>query len=177
MNIATRYARALWESARALTKEEQQQLYQSMLVLRECLNTVPALRTTLDDPTATTEEKRQLLLTASGGSELPLYRAFVDLVLREHRASQLIWMVHIFTDLYRKAQGIVSVTVESAAPLGDDLRKKLKDQLEEALKSRVECTYKVEEELIGGFRIRIGDRRIDASYRRQLDDLRRAMLS
>jgi len=157
--------------------EEQQQVYQNMLTLRECLNKVPALREALDDPTATIEQKAELLSTASGPVNAPLYSSFVQLVLDNRRANQLIWIAPIYIDMYRQAQGIISVTVESAAPLVEDTRSLLEKQLAEMLGKQVECSYHEDEELIGGFRLRIGDKRIDASYKRRFEDLREAILA
>ena len=68
------------------------------------------------------------------------------------------------------------MTVESAAPIDDDIREKLVLQLKEMLRSEVECSYKVLPELMGGFRLLIGDKRIDASYKRKLEDIRRELM-
>ena len=159
MSISTRYARALWESAKERPVAEQQEIYQKMVLLRECLLSMPELRDALDDPTSTDEAKRELLQTAGGTSKSPLYESFLNLILSHHKANKLIWIVPLFTDMYRRAQGIVSVTVESAAPIDDDIREKL-----------------VLHELIGGFQLLIGDKRIDASYKRKLEDIRRELM-
>lgn len=177
MNIATRYAKALWESSQKLTQEEQEQVYDDMRTLRECLSAVPALRTALANPVESVQEKRSLLLSAGGGKNSPLYEKFVDLVLEHRRASQMIWITSIYTDFYREAQGISRVTVESAATLAPDTQEKLEQRLMELLQRRVECKYVVTPTLIGGFRIRIGDKRIDASYQRKLEEIRNAILN
>ncbi len=176
MNIATRYARALWESAKERPDDEQRQVYEKMTLLGECLQTMPDLRNALDDPVSTDEVKRNLLLTAGGTGESPLYESFVDLILSHRRTNQLIWIVPIYIDMYRREQGIISVMVESAAPMSDETRDKLSQQLKAMLNSEVECRYKVIPELIGGFRLRIGDKRIDASYKRKLEDIRRELM-
>ena len=176
MSISTRYARALWESAKERPVAEQQEIYQKMVLLRECLLSMPELRDALDAPTSTDEAKRELLQTAGGTSKSPLYESFLNLILSHHKANKLIWIVPLFTDMYRRAQGIVSVTVESAAPIDDDIREKLVLQLKEMLRSEVECSYKVLPELMGGFRLLIGDKRIDASYKRKLEDIRRELM-
>ncbi|MBO4642342.1 MAG: ATP synthase F1 subunit delta [Bacteroidaceae bacterium] len=176
MSISTRYARALWESAKERPVAEQRQVYEKMILLRGCLLSMPELREALENPTTTNETKRELLLTAGGANNSPLYESFVNLVLSHRRANKLIWIVPVYTDMYRRAQGIVSVTVESAAPISDETREKIVMQLNTMLKSEVECHYKVLPELIGGFRLRIGDKRIDASYKRKLEDIRRELM-
>ena len=176
MSISTRYARALWESTKERSEAEQRQIYEKMVLLRECLQSMPELRDALDNPTSTDEKKRKLLLAAGGTTHSPLYQSFINLILSHRRANKLIWIVPVYTDMYRRAQGIVSVTVESAAPISDETREKLVLQLKAILKSEVECSNKVLPELIGGFRLLIGDKRIDASYKRKLEDIRRELL-
>lgn len=177
MNIATRYAKALWESSLRLSADQQEQLYDDMRVLHECLVALPALRAALANPVESKEEKRRLLDSAGGGKNSPLYGQFVNLVLDHRRANQMIWIASIYTDMYRRAQGISRVVIESAFELPQTTRELLQQRLAQLLSGSVECRYVVNPDLIGGFRIRVNDKRIDASYRRKLEDIRNAILN
>ena len=136
----------------------------------------PGLRVALGNPILPAEEKLKLL-TAAGGIEVSdLYERFMHLVLEHKRESLLLFMAHIYIHLYRKDKRITRVQFSTAVPVSEEVKVHLQDKLKEETGSTIEFSGIVQPELIGGFRLRIGNYRIDASYATQLRDIRSRLL-
>ena len=75
----------------------------------------------------------------------------------------------LFDELKDEAEGVVDVTVTSAAPLDQTQQKTLSAALERRLKRAVRLHCQTDPELIGGAVLRAGDLVIDGSLRARLD--------
>ena len=69
------------------------------------------------------------------------------------------------------------VEMESAVPLSPATRKQLIDRLATASGRQIELHEAVNPVLIGGFRLRMEGQRIDASFARQLEEIRKQWLN
>jgi F-type H+-transporting ATPase subunit delta len=72
-------------------------------------------------------------------------------------------------------QGIAHVRVKTAVPLTDEEREALAQRLQQLTGRRVVLETEVDEGIIGGLVVQIGDRIIDGSTRSQLLALRRQL--
>ena len=161
--ISSRYAKALFSLAKE--KGLETRVYDDMKMLADSFSLEPGLRVALGNPILPAEEKLKLL-TAAGGIEVSdLYERFMHLVLEHKRESLLLFMAHIYIHLYRKDKRITRVQFSTAVPVS-----------KEETGSTIEFSGIVQPELIGGFRLRIGNYRIDASYATQLRDIRSRLL-
>ena len=162
--ISSRYAKALFSLAKE--KGLETRVYDDMKMLADSFSLEPELRIALGNPILPVEEKLKLL-TAAGGIEVSdLYERFMHLVL-EHKRE-----IH----LYRKDKRITRVQFGTAVPVSEEVKEHLQDKLKEETGSTIEFSGIVQPELIGGFRLRIGNYRIDASYATQLRDIRSRLL-
>ena len=78
-----------------------------------------------------------------------------------------------FNDLYDASKGIESATVTTAIPLTDDLKAKVLAKAKELTGKEVTVENIVDENIIGGFILRIGDLQYNASIANQLGKLKR----
>ena len=81
-------------------------------------------------------------------------------------------MIDHFGVLLRAERGIVLAEVRTALPLEDEQRRAVTERLGELTGETVEMNEVVDESLIGGIAVRIGDRLYDASVRNRLERLR-----
>ncbi len=77
----------------------------------------------------------------------------------------------------RLRRDVVTVTLTTARPLPDGLMAEVKASLESSLQKTVELEHTVDEAIVGGAKLRIGDRIADASIRHRLDQLRARLTS
>ena len=77
-----------------------------------------------------------------------------------------------FIRLYKKLNNIKEVTVITAIPLDDDLKKEVINFANKENKSTIELVEKVDKNIIGGTIIRMDDMQLDASISSKLKSLK-----
>ena len=101
----------------------------------------------------------------------------IQLLLRRGRIEQLGRVAAEFRRLDDRRQGITHATVTSAASLTSDEVAALQARLEQSTGGRVALDTQIDESLLGGLVVRIGDRLIDGSVRGRLERLRNQLIS
>ena len=174
-SIAKRYAIALFEEAKAQFVD--QQIYELLGMLHTTMKAEPDLQMALINPHVTMEKKYTLLMLASklNAESTTLYTRFLRLLLENRRENQLRLIIFVYQDMYREHYSIDHVEFESAVPVDEAIIEHLIEHIKEHRHREVECVCKVNPRLIGGFRLRIGDRRYDYSYRHQLEKIRKEL--
>ena len=118
----------------------------------------------------------RLLVDAAGVKVSDLYRRFVGLVLRHKRENCLPLITYIYIHLYRREKKITRVVFSSAVPVNEATQRHLVERLTQETGNTIEFTGEIKPELIGGFRLQMGNYRLDASYASQLRDIRERLL-
>ena len=96
----------------------------------------------------------------------------VLLMIRRGRPGAIDKMVERFGELVRRERGVALAEVRTALPLDDEQREALTQRLHELTDQEIEINEVVDESLIGGITVRIGDQLYDASVRTRLERLR-----
>jgi F-type H+-transporting ATPase subunit delta len=96
----------------------------------------------------------------------------VLLMIRRGRPGAIEKMVERFGELVRRERGVALAEVRTALPLDDEQRTALTERLHELTDQEIEINEVVDESLIGGITVRIGDQLYDASVRTRLERLR-----
>lgn len=96
----------------------------------------------------------------------------VLLMVRRGRPRAIPRMVEHFAALLRRERGVALAEIRTALPLDDAQRNAVTDRLGELTGDKIEINEVVDESLIGGITVRIGDRLYDASVRHRLERLR-----
>jgi F-type H+-transporting ATPase subunit delta len=127
----------------------------------------------LDNPNLTAADKESLLLSVIAPELQRLSldkdgRNFIRVLVEAERIPLLPYIADLFDLLKNEAEGIASAQIVTAFPLNDDELAELKAALEHRFGKKIEATVDVDPELIGGARIAVGDRVIDASVQGQL---------
>ncbi len=174
--IPHRYAKALYELA--VERHCDSELYDLLKNLEAAFKAAPALQSTLANPFASIADKRQLIFTAAGADAAreTTLADFIKLLDKNHRIDMVRQIALAYLDIYRKANDIHTVTLESASQLPDGTMDKLKALIARHLgKVTMELNTAVNPDLIGGFRISIGNEVLDASVANELQQLKLAL--
>ena len=103
---------------------------------------------------------------------------FLHLIVTKDRYAEIDSILDFFIDEVKVLKGIGVATVTTAFDLSDkqknDVEKKL---IETTSFKQMEITYDVDQDLIGGMVIRIGDRVVDSSVQSKLNKLQRELLN
>jgi F-type H+-transporting ATPase subunit delta len=130
----------------------------------------------LANPALPLEQRRTVVGRVFGGLSEKA-RNLILLLVHRGRIEQLPRIASELRRLDDRRQGIVNATVTSAAPLTDTEVRALTARLEQMTGARVELETGVDESLLGGLVVRVGDRLIDGSVRGRLERLRSQLAS
>jgi F-type H+-transporting ATPase subunit delta len=168
--ISVRYARALYD----LVKEDNAMdaLRQDMELLSLCIRDISELQYIIHSPVIRVSEKKRIFAEIFKTSFNPLTIKFINLVLEHRREEYLAGISRYFLDLLKTDLGIRSAELVTARPLDDKLRQSVIQFIARKFKARVELSEEVDESLIGGFVLRVGDQQIDASISNKLKRIR-----
>jgi F-type H+-transporting ATPase subunit delta len=173
MAVAQRiYANALFEAAKEPGRLEQ--VGDDLHAFAGAVEEIPELRALITNPEIDSHEKREALETILAESD-ELVRNFVLLITEKGRAEELQHMVEEFDALAAAEEGILDVELTTAVELSEDEATKILGQIEQVSGRRLRASRKVEPALIGGFVLRAGSYRADASVRGRLERLRREL--
>jgi len=78
-------------------------------------------------------------------------------------------------ELLNERNGIIPVTLTSAAKLDDTVKGQILDKLKPAVKGTLKVTEVINPSLIGGFVVRMGDIQVDASVASKLAQLKQRL--
>ncbi|MDE5688543.1 MAG: F0F1 ATP synthase subunit delta [Paramuribaculum sp.] len=175
--IPRRYAKALYEYAASLGKEER--IYDMMKNLSGAFETMPQIRKALANPFVDAGDKKKVLATAAGAVEDDTVFANLLSLLDSNRRFDMAQGIALaYEDMYRSAKGIKIVKVQTASPLDPALEQRLKKIIAEHLHGdTMEYTASVNPDLIGGFTVQTGNERLDASVANELKQLRLNLIS
>ena len=120
---------------------------------------------------------RRAAIDAATASEPKAIRSLLALLLERERIVLFPQIAAAFTDLVERRAGIVKGKITTATELSAIEREDLVRRLERSSGKRIRATFAVDESLIGGAKVQVGDRLIDSSLKAQLDELRRELAS
>ena len=130
------------------------------------------LRRMIEHPVVPYAAKEELLHKVAGDAIGPDAQSLVLLMVRRGRPRAIERMIAHFGELLRVERGIVLAEVRTAMTLEPEQRTAVSERLAQLTGDRVEMNEVVDESLIGGIAVRIGDRLYDASVRNRLERLR-----
>lgn len=96
-----------------------------------------------------------------------------NVLIANKRLSILGDVASKYNDLYDKAKGREKATVTTAVPISSELELKVLSKVKELTNKAVELENIVDESILGGFILRIGDKQYNASISDQLNKLKR----
>lgn len=173
--IAARYARAVMQSCPDLATIER--VEDELILLRKTYEQHPEIRAFLINPKMPPQVKKKVLRDSLTDKFSDIVLRLLDLLIDKRRQDILPQIADRFDVLTDQARGIEHADIIVATPISPDLAERLKGAIQKFSGRQVETEIKVDESLIGGVQIKLGDKVIDGSLKRRFDDLRRAMLA
>jgi F-type H+-transporting ATPase subunit delta len=171
--LARRYAVAIASLAR-----EQDAVDRVSADLRSLARVISApglIRDFFESPVIDRPSKERVFAQAFGANVHPIALHALLLLVRKRREVLLSAIVGEYLALERAAHGMETLTLQSARPLERDEYRDLIAKLESLYRKKFEVTEIVDTSLIGGVRIMMGDRRIDATVSGALNALAREL--
>jgi F-type H+-transporting ATPase subunit delta len=174
--VANRYASALFELAKE--QGQIQKVNEELQAVKEVIEKTPEFIQFLVHPKVTKEQKQTFIEQNFGRviSKTSLH-GFLILVDR-NRTESLVPMIKKFKELAYAAQNMAEAQVYSAKPLTEKEQEEIaKTFAKKTNKTKLEVSNIVDSDLIGGIKIRIGDRIYDGTVKAQLDRIKRSLVA
>lgn len=173
--VSKTYGEALFELAVEEGKEDV--FLAEVGELTKILEQNPDFGKLMNHPKILKEEKLEVLKQVFQGRISDELTGFLHLIISKDRYGEIEEILTYFVDEVKKSKGIGVAYVTTAVALSEAKEKEVEAKLlaTTAFK-QMEMHFQVDEDLIGGMVIRIGDRVVDSSIRTKLFEMRRELL-
>lgn len=168
---AIRYAKAVLDQANHANISEV--VFGDMKSIQATLAGSKELRVVLQSPVVKAEDKKQALLQIfEKNSEVT--KALIQILTSNKRINLLGGVARAYVDLYNDSKGVKTATVITAVTLTPEIEAKVLSKLKEMTGSdNITINNTIDEHIIGGFILRVGDLQYNASIANQLGNLKR----
>jgi F-type H+-transporting ATPase subunit delta len=169
---ASRYAKALLELA--IEQNKLDRIAADMAYLAKINHDEKDFAILLNSPVVKADKKIAIFNELFGNFD-ELSTKFIDLITKNRRESLLAEIAHSFGAQLKEYKGIIPVTLISATAMNDKTKDAILAKVKGSIKGQPEITEVIDEELIGGFIVRMGDKQIDASIASQFNNLKQRL--
>jgi len=160
--LASRYAKALVDLS--LEKNQLENVYADMQWILAVCKSNRDFVSMLKSPIIKADVKKKVMDAVTAGKVNEITAAFNRLIITKGREANLPQIAQAFIAAYKEHKHIQTVNLTTASPLTDAVRQQIVDQVKKSGGfEHIELEEKVDESLIGGFVLRIGDKLVDAS--------------
>lgn len=172
--INVRYAKAFFTLAKE--KGLMVELRQDAGLIANICSTSTDFNQLLESPVIKVSHKVKAIKTIFEGKVNQLSVNFLVIITENKREKFIPGIFRNLEDLYRQEEGIKTAVLTSAQPIDSSIILQIKQILEKEYRAKVEMSQSVNEDLIGGFILRIDDNQYDASISTQLKKIKEQLL-
>ena len=145
---------------------------QEISAILEILNQNPDFLQLLNHPKIAKEEKLQVVSEVFGGKVTKEIQGFLNIVVAKERNKDLTAIMEYFLDEVKAMKGVGVCYVTTPMELSVAQKEAVVEKLLKTTSFKtMEMHYAVDEKLIGGMVLRIGDRVVDSSISTKLSNL------
>ena len=172
--VSTTYGDALFELA--LEEGKLQEMRAEVEALRQVFVENDEIGTILSHPEMDKNSKITFMENIFKGECSDNMMGFLVLTVEKGRHADIIAILDYFIKKAKEEEGIGTASVTSAVELTEKGREVIEARLLELTNYKsFETTYIVDESLIGGLVIRIGDRVVDSSIKTKLQNMKKTL--
>jgi F-type H+-transporting ATPase subunit delta len=168
--LARVYANALFGVGKE--KDKLDELHDQLSQFADALNDSRDMQVFFFSPYFSSAEKRDGIERAISGAE-PEFVNFLELLAEKHRMPVVFAIRTAFDELWAKERRRLGVTVTSAVELDPKVIEKVGEEIAKQTGQEIDLQAVVDEDVLGGLVLRVGNRVLDASVRAKLERLRK----
>ncbi len=172
--ISKRYANAVFELA--LSDNRVDSLEEEINLIKESITTREFLEY-LSYPNVSEEDKISSVKQICGDYISDDLFGLIAIVIKKRRYNYLREIFDEVLELVDDYKGRKDVVIKSAYELTDEEKNKVVDRLTQITKKEIIPIFKIDESLIGGLVIKVGDKVVDSSVKGGLRLLSKSLLS
>ena len=162
---ASRYAKALLELA--IEQQKLESIESNMSRILAAAKETNEFQVFLDSPIINLDKKVAVLNSLFGEFE-PLTLSFLALITKNGRERLITEIAQSYISQVKEFKGIIPISITSARKLDEATKATILAKINASVTGTLEITELIDESLIGGFIVTMGDKQIDASVASQL---------
>ncbi|MEX2253240.1 MAG: ATP synthase F1 subunit delta [Thermoleophilaceae bacterium] len=168
--IAQVYSRSLFEVAKehGVLDEVRDQLGE----FADALEDDRELQVFFFSPYFSSQEKKEGIAKVLSGADEHFQR-FLELLAERHRMPAIFRIRRAYDSLWAKENRLLEVSVTSAVPLDEKTVASIGKAVEKQTDRKVELQANVDDDVLGGIVLQVGNTVLDASVRNRLERLRK----
>jgi F-type H+-transporting ATPase subunit delta len=170
---AGRYAKALLELA--LDQQKIEVIENNMQQILTVANETHDFQVFLSSPLIKVDKKLEVIKSIFSNFD-SLSISFLEMLATNRREALITEIASAFLSQLKDHRGIVAVTIISAQTLDAQTKTQITSKISASINGTLEITENIDESLIGGFIVRMGDHQIDASVKNQLNRLKQELV-
>ncbi|RQD72290.1 MAG: ATP synthase F1 subunit delta [Tindallia sp. MSAO_Bac2] len=167
--VANKYARALFEAVLESDSLEPGSALEELDAITASFDEVPKFYQLYTSPVISDDEKKKMLTSIFKDRLSPEIYHFLLILIDKQREIAFLDIHAVFQKLTEEYQKKMKVTVITAVPLNDETVDRLRQTLNRVTGKEVELFNQVDDSIIGGAMLRMGDQVIDGTLRRRLN--------
>ena len=168
--VGRRYSKAIFEIAEE--KNQVKEIYEMLNSAMVLYRTDKEFKNFILNPLIDNEQKKSVLNKIFGKDNSENLNILLY-ILDKGRMNCIKYIVAEYLKIYYKKNRILDVRATFTKELTDEQKKKLIDKLSQKTGKEINLEIKIDKNILGGGIIRIGDKIIDGSIRRELDNWKR----
>ncbi|MEJ6463914.1 ATP synthase F1 subunit delta [Fusobacterium nucleatum] len=169
--VGRRYSKAIFEIAEE--KNQVKEIYEMLNSAMVLYRTDKEFKNFILNPLIDNEQKKSVLNEIFGKDNSENLNILLY-ILDKGRINCIKYIVAEYLKIYYRKNRILDVNATFTKELTDEQKKKLIDKLSQKTGKEINLEIKVDKDILGGGIIKIGDKIIDGSIRRELDNWRKS---
>lgn len=168
--IAGRYAEALFqvgEESNSTTK-----LYEELNAVVDALQSSKELDGAFKSPLVGKAEKKQILEKVFGAHVSANLNNFLKIMIDKDRMSAINAVKKSYKELLNEKNNVIEGIAITAVAMSQDELKKLEEKLSSKYNKNVTLQNKVDESILGGVLVRLGNEEIDGTVKTRLSNMK-----
>jgi F-type H+-transporting ATPase subunit delta len=168
--IARVYAEALFEVAKEKGKLDV--IRDQLGRVADALDRDRELAVFFFSPYFSSAEKRDGIERAVVDAE-PELTNFLELLVEKHRMPVIFRIRRLFDEMWAQENKLLEVTLTSAVELDPEIVRRVGEEIEKQTDRKVQLQSRVDDQLVGGLVLQVGNMVLDGSIRNRLEKLRK----
>lgn len=174
--LAGRYAKSLVDLA--TERNQLETVFSDMEFLQALCKQSREFENLMKSPVIQADKKQRILDAVTAGKISELTAAFTRLLTTKGREKSLLDISTAFIQQYKHIKGIHEVKLTTAGPVSEELKQAIVQKIKSSTSMQnIELETAVDESIIGGFVLEIGDNLVDASISHDLREVKKQFLN
>jgi F-type H+-transporting ATPase subunit delta len=176
--VAQHYATAVFELASASGSTTlAEAVLEDLQAINEVLNTMPEFNKILNHPALPSQEKKNILVELFKDKIQELTLRLFELLVDKRRLELLPYIETQYQKCIDRSKGMITATLSSADSMSQQEVEEINSMLSKQLGKKLQLNIVIDQSLIGGACLQVGDQVFDGSIKAKLVNLEKSLLS